>query len=120
MCDLCPFRAKSFKKVAEHCTQEHQTKYWPYTCSECEIKGKGFHQFHQFRNHVETYHSGNKYICPYCGKDMPTDKKLQNHIMLNHEVDKTKKDFVCDLCGYATHLKVRQISVFLIWPKDFS
>ena len=71
-----------------------------------------FHQFHQFRNHVETYHSGNKYICPYCGKDMPTDKKLQNHIMLNHEVDKTKKDFVCDLCGYATHLKVRQISVF--------
>ena len=57
-------------------------------------------------NHVATYHSGNVCMCPYCGKDLPTEEKLQNHIKINHEVDKTKKDFVCDLCGYATHMKM--------------
>ena len=44
-----------------------------------------------FSNHAATYHSGNVCMCPYCGKDLPTEEKLQNHIKINHEVDKTKK-----------------------------
>ena len=107
-CDTCDFKARTFKKVSEHSKAEHKITYYPFVCSLCDYKCL---ETRQFTNHVETYHTSNKYICPYCGKDMPTDDKLRNHISLNHEVDKTKKDFVCDLCGYATHMKVRTHSV---------
>ena len=61
-------------------------------------------QLRHFSNHLESNHSGNKYICSFCGKVAVTEKKLQRHISLNHEVDKSKKDFICDICGYATHV----------------
>ena len=99
---LCPYCGKNSKSkiaMADHIKRIHS-----YTqCSICleEVK-----YGYPFKKHMALKHDGEIFMCSLCGNKYYSERRLKEHVDLDHEL---KKACICSLCGKTFKLKSRML-----------
>lgn len=114
-CKLCFLSLANLEGLIEHLTTEHKVQcnrsveslLQPfqliknsYPCPLCE---EVYRYFGLLLKHVSKNHTGNKYICVFCGQPFRTDPNLRAHVMRHHKVSSNR--YECDHCDliFATY-----------------
>lgn len=125
-CGICGKKLGKKSKIAAHIQRDH-TECSPIKCYHCNLV---FTQRYDYKEHLKTNLSGNRFPCVYCGNEFDKQYKLLMHVSKTHERSEIKctqcsfttlhkyqlkqhkrevheKSFVCDICGKLESKKCR-------------
>ena len=99
-CSICPERKfRTADLMRKHYLAEHADEDGNILCQFCDKRCTNLKKFHQ---HLKSVHcEKQKKSCKICGLVM-IENSLKRH-MQNVHGDRSKKNFKCDLCDFATH-----------------
>ncbi|XP_075989328.1 uncharacterized protein LOC142985191 isoform X3 [Anticarsia gemmatalis] len=107
-CKLCLETVDDLNSLVQHLTTEHKIQcnitiedhLQPFKLIKnnypCPLCDEVYRYFGLLLKHVSKSHTGNKYICVFCGQSFRTDPNLRAHTIRYHSVSNNK--FECNQC----------------------
>ena len=118
----CRGKMENLEKVIEHpcptCGKIYKTKSLLevhirviHSYTRCTLCNEEVKNGYLFKKHMALKHDGEIFMCSHCGNKYYSEKRLKDHIQIDHEL---KKSCVCSLCGksfkedykLARHIKI--------------